>query len=107
MRLVLSPGAPGARGRDGILAGLDHALFVTSLVPHSGPGSGAFVAEVCGVWIERGRARRPVSRTLLVAPADSCLERIVERGSDLEFDSAHAAIGTPTIVLEGMTLIAI
>jgi len=65
MRLVL---APGERGRDDLLAGFGRGLFVTSLVPHSGPGSVAFVAEVRGVWIEKGLTRRPASRTLLVVP---------------------------------------
>jgi len=31
---------------------------------------------------------------------------VAERGSDLEFDSAGATVGAPTIVLEGVSLIA-
>lgn len=102
MRLVL---APGKDPRDTLLARLAKGLLVTSLVPYSAPGSNALVAEVRGVWIEDGMARRPVARTLLMMPSVDSLSRVIERGSDLESDDGGPTIAAPTLVIDGIDLI--
>ena len=97
---------PGDRTREELLQGLEEGLFVTSSTPYAAQGSASFVAEVRGIWIESGRARKPVAGTLLVLPTLRSLARIEARGSDLEFDDGGPPTGAPTLRISGALLIA-
>jgi PmbA protein len=99
-RLVM---VPGASSREDLLRDLDRGLFVTSLVPLSRPGSGVFVAAVRGVWVERGRARRSIAKTLLLLPVEAA--RVAAVARDIEIDLSGTGIGAPSIALEGADLV--
>ena len=76
---------------------------MTSLVPLSRPGSGVFVAAVRGVWVERGRARRPIARTLLLLPVGAA--RVVAVAKDIEVDLSGTGAGAPSLAFEGADLV--
>ena len=98
--------AKGSASREDLLGAMREGLFVTSLVPLSAPGSESFVAEVRGVWVENGRARRAVARTLLVLGGGGAGGTVVERGADAETDRTGPPVTTPTLLLAGATLLA-
>ena len=96
---------PAEHGRGHIIEQLDRGLFVTAMSPLSAPGSRSLIAEVRGIWVEKGKARRPVARTLLKIPSLGALNRIVTWGSDLEFDPAGLPVGAPSILFDGAELV--
>jgi predicted Zn-dependent protease len=95
----------GVKTREQLLAQLDRGLFVTDFGPLSAPGAATLVAEVKGIWIEKGRAHHPVAGSLLVMPGLAGLERIVEMGCDPEVDEDGPPVIAPSLVLEGANLV--
>jgi predicted Zn-dependent protease len=94
----------GGRGRDPMLASIGEGLFVSALTPRSGPGAESFLAEVRGVWVERGRAVHPVAGTLMRIPAMWNLPIVTESGSDTDLDPSGPPISSPSLRIEGADL---
>ena len=61
-------------------------------------------ALVEGVWVEGGRAVRPVSGSLMTVARRELLRRVRAVGRDLRYHPAGGAFGSPTLLVDPVTL---
>lgn len=68
------------------------------------PVTGEVSIGARGVWIERGRPAHAVREVTLAGTLPDILEGITGIGSDLRFTPLLGGIGTPSILVEGLTV---
>lgn len=71
------------------------------------PASGRFAMPVCGYILERGRAAGGFGRRLLTGSLRDWLNGVRGRGRDLDFVAGDGMFGAPTLLVEGLELIAL
>lgn len=96
---------PGSGTAAELVAGLDHALFVTSMSGlHSGVNtvSGDFSVGVEGLIVRRGAFAEPIREATLGSTLPRLLAGITAVGADLEWQAGGT--GAVTLVIEDVTL---
>jgi PmbA protein len=68
------------------------------------PVSGEVSVGAKGRWVESGRPVYPVREVTIAGTMDSMLKGIVGIGNDLRFTPLLGGIGTPSILIEGLTV---
>jgi PmbA protein len=97
--------APGDRGHDELLAGVEHGLFVTSMTGlHSGvnPVSGDFSVGVEGLMVRGGSLAEPVREATIASTLQRLLLDVAAVGSDLEWQPGGT--GGVTLIIPDVTL---
>lgn len=97
---------PGSRGTSEILIDLDQGFQVMNVMSVGGvvPETGTFSVAASGVWLEEGREKYPVSGVTLSGDLNDMLCRISAVGNDLAWHHDGGSCGSPTLVVEGMTV---
>lgn len=80
-------------------------LYVTALTPRNAPGSDAFLAEVRGQWIEKGRPRHPVGVTLMTLETHGGLGRVIGRGAAARTGPPGVPTLTPCLLFDRAALV--
>jgi PmbA protein len=96
--------AAGTDDADGVVAGLDRALAVTSLLNlHTiDPVSGEFSLGATGNYLERGNRVHPVQGITIAGNLTNLLSSIVGVGTDLVF--GPGGLGSPTLVISELSV---
>jgi len=97
---------PGSRPTPEILLDLDQAFHAMNIMHVGGvnPVTGNVSVAASGVWLEGGRERYPVSGVTLSGDLNQILKGIVAVGDDLAWHHAGGSCGSPTLVVEGLTV---
>lgn len=97
---------PGPDAPESIIAGVQRGFYVTNIMNVGGinPVNGDFSVGASGLWIENGQLTYPVTGVTVSSTLPEILKNVVAVGNDLRFVPFGAAIGSPTIRVEGMTV---
>jgi PmbA protein len=98
---------PGEETPDDLMSGMHRGFAVMELQGvHVGlnPVSGEVSVGAKGRWVESGRPVYPVREVTIAGTMDSMLKGIVGIGNDLRFTPLLGGIGTPSILIEGLTV---
>jgi PmbA protein len=79
-------------------------VLATRNVGGINPINGDYSVGASGVWIERGEEAGPVSGVTIAANMLDMLAGLAAAGDDLRWIPGPAAIGVPTLRIEGMTI---
>ncbi|HXU46828.1 MAG TPA: metallopeptidase TldD-related protein [Thermoanaerobaculia bacterium] len=66
--------------------------------------TGSFTLPVCGLTVENGRATAPIGHALLAGEISDLLRGVAAVGRDLAFLPQGGMIGSPTLLVRGLTL---
>ena len=96
--------AAGTDDAGSIVAGLDHALVITSLLNlHTvDPVSGEFSLGATGNYLERGNRLHPVQGITIAGNLTHLLSSVVGVGADLVF--GPGGLGSPTLVISELSI---
>jgi PmbA protein len=93
---------PGASTPDGIIAGVDEGLYLTTLMGNGfNPTTGDYSRGAAGFWIEGGRIAYPVTEVNISGRMDAMLAGVEAVGNDL---TAFGSSSAPTIRIREMTI---
>ena len=94
----------GTDDADSIVAGLDHALAITSLLNlHTvDPVSGEFSLGATGNYLERGNRLHPAQGITIAGNLTHLLSSVVGVGADLVF--GPGGLGSPTLVISELSI---
>jgi PmbA protein len=101
--LVLTP---GDLSRDALLARVDNGVHVSQLsgLNTVNPVSGEFSLGLTGHWIEHGQLTRPVKELTVAGNVIALMQRVVAVADDLRFMFAGGFCGSPTVLIEELTV---
>jgi len=101
--LVLTP---GNLSRDALLARVDNGVHVSQLsgLNTVNPVSGEFSLGLTGHWIEHGQLTRPVKELTVAGNVIALMQKIVAVADDLRFMFAGGFCGSPTVLIEELTV---
>jgi PmbA protein len=68
------------------------------------PVSGEVSVGARGIWVEKGEPVHAVREVTIAGTIDGILKGIVGVGNDLRFTPLLGGIGTPSILVEGLTV---
>jgi PmbA protein len=96
--------ARGERSPGNLLADAGTVLRVSgaTLLGRGGPASGEIVLSASGELLESGEPAGAVREVTLVGRAGELLSGVLEVGNDLSFHLRGCALGSPTVLLNGM-----
>jgi PmbA protein len=96
--------ARGERSPGNLLAGAGTVLRVTgaTLLGRGGPASGEIVLSATGELLEAGEPSGSFRDVTLAGRAGELLSGVLEVGNDLSFHLRGCALGSPTVLLDGM-----
>jgi PmbA protein len=99
--------APGAREPGAILAGAGDVLRVrgAALLGRGGPASGEVALAAAGERLASGEPAGGVRGVTLVGALRDLLAGILEVGADLRFHLRGIAVGSPTVLLDGFSVV--
>jgi PmbA protein len=97
---------PGTRPTSEILIDLDQAFYAMNVMHVGGvnPVTGNLSVAASGMWMEEGRERYPVSGVTLSGDLNQILKGIVAVGDDMAWHHAEGSCGSPSLVVEGLTV---
>jgi len=97
---------PGHRTRDDLIGGISKGFLVTTIMgAHTiNPISGDFSIGFSGHYIENGKIARPVRGMTIAGNLVDLLSRIEDVGSDLMFFPLAGNIGTPSLLISGLSV---
>ena len=89
-----------------LLLDVDAAFRVMNLTRGGGinPVTGQFSVAASGTWCEGGQDRHPVSGVTLSGDLREMLQQVVAVGDDLVWHHGGGSFGSPTLVIEGLTV---
>lgn len=98
---------PGDADREALRSAMGTGLEVLELQgAHAGlnPVTGEVSLGARGRWIENGRVAHPVREVTIAGTIEQILEGITGIGSDLRFTPLVGSVGTPSVLVEGLTV---
>ncbi len=97
---------PGSKTQDELISGMSKGLLVTNIMgAHTiNPISGDFSIGFSGFLIENGDITRPVRGMTLAGNIFDILNHIDEIGSDIMFFPHSGSIGSPSILIFGLSV---
>jgi PmbA protein len=89
-----------------LIARVEKGLHMTNSMNTGGinPANGDYSVGASGLWIERGQIVRTVTGVPVAGNMMDMLQDVVAAGADVRFIPICGSIGTPTIVIEGVTI---
>lgn len=97
---------PGPHLAEAIVSGCKSGLYVTRVMGlhTANPITGDFSIGASGILIENGIKTRPIKGITLAGNLIEMLEHIEAVGSDLRFMPYAANLGSPTLLIEGLSV---
>jgi PmbA protein len=97
---------PSAASRQELIRDVRRGLYVTSTMNTGGinPINGDYSVGASGLWVENGETIKPVTGVTIAGNMAGMLLNLVAVGNDLRFVPLAASVGSPTIVVDDMTI---
>jgi len=97
---------PSSLSRRELIRDVRRGLYVTSTMNTGGinPINGDYSVGASGMWVENGETAKPVAGVTIASNMADMLRNVVAVGKDLRFIPLAASVGSPTIVVEDMTI---
>jgi len=97
---------PGERARADLLRGVTDGLYVAQLhgLHTVNPVSGEFSLGVTGHWIRGGELAQPIREMTIAGNLIELLRKVVTLANDLRFTFAGGFCGSPTVLIEELSV---